>query len=521
MLLAGMISLALVITGCSTAQPAPKTEKPSEGEKFTIMEASIADIQKALDSGKTSSEELVKFYLDRIEKYDQKGPKLNSIIYINPKALDEAIALDKERKEKGSRGPLMGVPIILKDNFDTFDMPTSGGNKALEKSQPTKDAFLTKKLRDAGAIIIAKANLHELARAGTTDSSLGGQTLNAYDLTRTPGGSSGGSAVAIAANFAAGSMGTDTVNSVRSPASANNLVGLRPTTGLLSRTGVMPAALTQDMSGPITRSVADAAAMLGILAGVDAADPATAAASGHIEKDYTQFLDKDGLKGKRLGLLKTNFGKDPEVLKIMDKAIEDLKALGAEVIEIDNPDLATGKISKECDVQVWESNPQFDEYLKTLGKNAPIHTTAELIATGTPVKSIMKLLTESQALMPDNLTLPEYKKALDNGAELRKLLLKVMDDNKIDALVYPHQQVLVAKIADGNQPGRNGILASITQTPAITVPAGFSTPDADAPQGVPVGIEFLGRQWSEPMLISIAYAYEQATNFRTVPNLAP
>lgn len=516
--------LGTILTGCGTTTPTSTTSNSSTApakSEFKILEASMQDIQKGLKDGKVTSEDLVKFYLDRIEKYDKQGPKLNSIIYLNKKAVEEAKALDKELKEKGPRSPLHGVPIILKDNFDTFDMPTSGGNKAMKDSQPAKDAFLTKKLRDAGAIIIAKSNLHELARAGWTMSSLGGQTLNPYDLTRTPGGSSGGTGTAIAADFAVAGMGSDTVNSVRSPASANSLVGFRPSYGLLSRTGVIPAAMTQDMAGPITKTVADAAVMMSVMAGVDPSDPVTKAAESHIEKDYTKFLDKNALKGKRIGVVREIVGKDPEVTKVFNKALDVLKAQGAELVEITDPNFNTGKISKECDVQVWESNPNLDEYLAALGDKAPIKTTKDLIATNTMDPSIMKLMNGSQALYPNNLTDPAYKTALENGQKLRDLINKTFADNKLDAMVYPHQQVLVSKVVDNAQPGRNGILASIGMTPAITVPGGFSTPTADAQIGVPIGVEFMGLQWSDAKLISIAYAFEQATHARQVPKVTP
>lgn len=498
-----------------------KNNPASANNEFSILETSINVLQKGLMDGKVTSDDLVKFYLARIDQYDQQGPKLNCIITINPKALEEAKILDQERKIKGPRGPLHGIPIVLKDNFDTFDLATSGGSIAMAKSQPLKDAFLTKKLRDAGAIIIAKVNLHELARAGTTMSSLTGQTLNAYDLTRTPGGSSGGTATAVAANFAVAGMGTDTVNSVRSPASAENLVGFRPTYGLLSRSGIIPCALTQDMAGPITRSVADATIMLNVLAGFDPSDSITAAAIDHISTDYTTYLKIDGLNAKRLGVVKAIVGKDPAVTKVFNKALEDLTAQGAEIVYIEEPNFDTVKILKECDVQVYESNPNLDDYLKTLGPNAPVHNSKELIATGTLDTSIQKLLNDSQALVPNNLANPNYKKTLDNGTALRALVTKTFNDNKLDAFVYPHQQVLVAKITAEGQPGRNGILASIAHTPAITVPGGFSTPDADAALGVPVGIEFMGLQWNEPKLIEIAYAYEQATNYRQLPNVTP
>lgn len=520
---AATLLFSTVLTGCSTSSPSatPKSDASATKNEFKIFEASIQDLQKGLSDGKVSSEQLVQYYLDRIDKFDKQGPNLKSVILINPKAMDEAKALDQERKNRSVKGPLHGIPIVLKDNFDTFDMPTTGANKAMATSQPTKDAFLTKKLRDAGAIIIAKVNLHELARSGTTTSSLAGQTLNPYDLTRTPGGSSGGTATAVSANFAVAGMGSDTVNSVRSPASAESLVGFRPTYGLLSRSGIIPAAMTQDMAGALTRSVADSAIMLNVLAGVDPSDSITSAATGHIAQDYTEFLKKDGLKGKRLGVVKAIVGTDPEVTKVFNKALEDMKAQGAEIITIDDPNFDTKKISKECDVQVFESNPNLDEYYKSLGANAPIHSSKELIESGTLDKTIQKLMNDSQALMPNNLTDPNYKKALQNGEALRTLVKKTMEDNKLDAFVYPHQQVLVAKIADGGQPGRNGILASIAQTPAITVPGDFSTPDANASLGVPVGIEFMGLQWSEPTLLEIAYGYEQATMHRQPPKVTP
>lgn len=486
---------------------------------YDVVEATIRDLQNALASGQVTSRELVETYLQRIESYDQQGPKLKSILAINPKAIEEAKVLDEERKTKGVRGPLHGIPIVLKDNFGTYDMPTTGGSKALAGSIPLNDAFLTKKLREAGAVILAKANLHELARAGTTVSSLGGQTLNPYDLTRTPGGSSGGTGAAVAANMAAAGTGTDTVNSVRSPASANNLVGFRPTLGLLSRSGIIPAALTQDMAGPITRTVADAAIMLEAMVGYDPQDGATAWSIGQVPRTYRDSLKKEGLKGKRLGLLKTILGKDPEVLAVMEKAIAELKAQGAAVVEIDIPDLDTGKIFEECDVQLYESKSQINAYLSKLGPNAPIKTVADLIGSGILDSTIIKGLEATEAL--DNaLDWPEYKQRLLNGVKVRDTVMRTMADYQLDAIVYPHQQVLVVRVGE-DQIGRNGILASIAGFPAVTVPAGFSTPTKEAPLGVPVGIEFLGRPWTEPLLFEIAYAYEQVTHHRRPPKSTP
>lgn len=485
--------------------------------QYHYPEKDILELQQALSSGKITSVELVEGYLNRISAYDHKGPELRSLLNVNPQAIEVARALDDERQKQGPRGPMHGIPVILKDNFDTYDLPTTGGSLALADSRPAKDAFLTRKLREAGAIILAKANLHELARAGMTVSSLGGQTLNPYDLTRTPGGSSGGTGAAIAANFAVAGMGTDTVNSVRSPASANSLVGFRPTMGLLSRSGIIPAALAQDMAGTITRTVSDAAIMLDVMADYDPEDSATAWNIGHIPTTYTDYLKEDRLKGKKLGLLKTNFGSDPEVLKVMDKVINELKTLGAEITEIQVPYLKTAKILEECDVQLYESKIQINDYLAGLGDKAPVKDLKELIGTGTLDPTIIKGLAESDAL-ENPLDRPEYHKKLFNARKAGNTVMKTMADYNLDALVYPHQQILVVKVGE-DQAGRNGILASVIGFPAITVPAGFSTPTDTAPLGVPVGIEFMGRLWSEPLLLEIAYSYEQATHHRIPPML--
>jgi amidase len=486
----------------------------------TILEASILDLHEALNSGLLTSLEIVDYYLHRITKYDQQGPKLNSIITLNPKASRQAEALDQERREKGSRSPLHGIPIVLKDNIDTSDLPTTGGSQPLVHLHPQRDAFITKKLREAGAIILAKVNLHELARLGFTVSSLRGQTLNPYDLTRTPGGSSGGTAVAVAANFAAAGIGTDTVNSVRSPASATNLVGFRPTKGLISCQGLIPAALTQDTAGPITRSVQDSAILLDAMAGYDPQDPFTAWNIGHIPETYTAFLKINGLQGKRLGLLKTNFGTHSEVLKVMRQATQDITALGAEVIDIYQPQLETTSVFRRADVQKYETKPQLNAYLKSRGSESTRLSLQDLLHSGLLHKSIIPGLEETNALK-NGLILPEYKDCLLEAASIRNTVVKVMADYRLDALCYPHQQVLVSKTTLADQPGRNGILASVTGFPAVTVPAGFSAPTEEAPAGVPVGIEFLGRPWTEPLLLEIAYSYEQATRHRKLPKSTP
>jgi len=516
-----LLTLVMTTVLPFSAAAASNSAASEKNKHLDLTQATIPDIQKALHTGQLTSQELIQYYLNRIDAYDQKGPKLNSIVYINPHAMEEAKQLDEERKQKKIRGPLHGIPIILKDNFDTVDMPTTGSAQALKGSIPPDDAFLTKKLRDAGAIILAKSNLHELARSGTTVSSLAGQTLNPYDLTRTPGGSSGGTGAAIASHFAVAGMGTDTVNSVRSPSSANNIVGFRPTRGLLSRDGIIPAAVTQDTAGPMTNTVTDAAVMLDVLAGYDPADIETAWSVGHIPKSYTDSLKEDGLKGKRLGVLKTLFGseaKHQEVNQVMERAIEDLKKQGAEIIYLDVPELDVDKLASETDVQVYESKPLINGYLESLGDTAPVKNVAELLAAGVH-PTIEQGLKDAQAL-ENPMEMAEYKNRLVKRLENRDLVMKIMADHQLDALVYPHQKELVVKIGD-SQTGRNGMLAAGTGFPALTVPAGFSTPTVTAPLGVPVGIEFLGKPWSEQILIEIGYSYEQATKHRKMPQSTP
>lgn len=488
---------------------------------FHVLEKTIEELQEALTSEEITSAMLVQFYLDRINAYDKSGPNLKSIISVNENALLVAAHLDKERKEGKLRGPLHGIPIIIKDNFDTIDMPTTGGATILKDFVPTKDAFVVNKLREAGAIIIAKSNLGELAMLPQNYSSLGGQTLNPYDLTRTPGSSSGGTGASIASNFATAGMGTDGVNSIRSPGSANCLVGFRPTKGLLSREGIIPATSTQETVGPITRTVQDAAIMLDVLAGYNPNDSTTAWNVGNIPTTYTDFLQKDGLKGKKLGVLKTLFGDDSEhqeVNYVMEKAIEDLKNNGAEIVYLDIPELETNRVL-EKDVTVYEFKNLFNSYLEGHGTNAAIKSLKELIDSKTYDKRIEKFLSDTQT-MENPLEETEYKERLLYGLELKNIVIKSMADNNLHAIVYPHQKQLVAKVGEP-QADRNGIIGAVTGFPAITVPAGFSSPTLTAPIGVPIGIEFLGRPWSEPILLEIAYSYEQATHHRQPPIVTP
>ncbi|HTX53555.1 MAG TPA: amidase family protein, partial [Candidatus Baltobacteraceae bacterium] len=424
---------------------------------------------------------------------------------------------------KGPVGPLHCVPVLLKDNFDTADMPTTVGSKNLEKSVPLADGTVVKKLRQAGALILAKMNMHELASGGVTVSSMGGQTKNPYDLGRTPGGSSGGTGAGIAANFGVLGTGSDTVNSIRSPASATNLVGFRPTKGLISLSGVAPVSATQDAAGPITRTVEDNARMLNVMAGYDPADPLTAWSVGQTS-DYTKALNAGALKGARIGVLRTLFGIGPqneEVNKMMDKALAALKAQGAVLIDIMHPAIDSGKIIGELDVQKWELKENFNNYLASLGPNAPVKDLSDFIAKGQYHKpSLEKTLVAANSLQ-DPLNEAEYKDRQMKIRDLRQVLMTLMADQQLDAFVYPLQKRLVVPIPELDQAERTGILASMTGFPAIDVPAGFSTPTAAAPLGVPVGMDILGKPWSEAKLIGFAYAFEQATKMRRPPQSTP
>jgi amidase len=500
----------MLLANALSAQNAVKPFRPDE--------TTISDVQAAYQSHALTATQLVQAYLERIQAYDQAGPKLNVVIFLNPRALEEAAALDEHLRKTGKFvGPLHGIPVLLKDNVNTKDMPTTGGSLSLAGYQPATDAAIAQKLRSAGAIILAKVNLHEFAIWGETVSSIRGQTLNPYDLTRTPGGSSGGTGAGVAANFAIAGIGTDTINSIRSPASANNIVGIRPTLGLVSRAGVIPYSFTQDAAGPLARTVTDAAKMLNMLVGYDPNDPATAWSVGNIEKDYTKFLKADGVKGKRIGVLRSFFGNasiNEEVNKIANRAIEDLRKSGATVIELNAPDLDSGKMSSDISVHLYEFKPAINAYL--VSGNAPVKSLEEIIASGKFHPNIGDNIKKAQSLDMDD----GYRQRLQKRSELQQRVMQIMADNRLDAIVFPHQKRLVVPIGE-TQVERNGALGSVTGFPSIVVPGGFSSPTPTAAIGVPVGIEFLGKPWSEKLLIEISYAYEQATKHRRAPLSTP
>lgn len=488
-------------------------------ESFVLEEATVDSIQTAMQQGTLTASELVERYIERIEAYDQQGPELNSVILINPNATERATELDDQFQSSGLVGPLHGIPVLLKDNVETSTLPTTGGSLSLEGYVPASDAPIVTKLEEAGAIILAKVNLHEFAVWGETVSSILGQTKNPYDLTRTPGGSSGGTGAGIAANFGVLGIGTDTVNSIRSPASANSLVGLRPTLGLVSRTGIIPYSLTQDTAGSITRTVSDAAKMLDAIAGYDSQDTATAWSVGHIPETYTTFLDESGLDGSRIGVLNSFFGTSPEhqeVNSVVREAIEQIEQLGATIVELDAP-LDVDALVSDVSVHLYELNDHLTNYLQNTQPSTPVQSLADIIASDKYHPGIEETLNKATTV---STTDEEYKNRLIKRSNLQDTFMQLMADNQLDAIVFPHQKRLVVPIGE-SQVERQGILTSSTGFPSIVVPAGFSSPTDTAPIGVPIGMEFVGRPWSEPTLIKLAYAFEQASQLRQPPQTTP
>ena len=485
-----------------------------------LDEASVRSVHAAIDSGKVTCAQVVQHYLDRIDAYDDRGPALNAIITINQRALATAAQMDRLDRAARAQRPLHCIPVVLKDNFHTSDMRTTGGSVTFKNLQTADDAFVVKKLRDAGAIMIAKANLHELARAGTTVSSLGGQTKNPYDLTRTPGGSSGGSGAAMAANFGVLATGSDTGQSVRSPASANGIVGLRPTRGLISRAGVMPFSTTQDEAGPMTRTVEDVARMLDVIAGYDPNDPITAFSVGRIPATYTAALEPGGLTGARIGLLTDFMGRDPihqDVNRAVESAVTRMTAMGATVVRISIPGL--DDLTRGLSLMSFEFKTAFDDYLSGLGAAAPVKSLAELVARG-DVHESMKRGLEADLKAVDGPDSPEYLRMVQRRAALRQAIMTAIAGNTLDAILYPHQKRLVVPIGE-DQAERNGVLSNSTGFPALTFLGGYSPPTATAPIGVPIGLELLGPEWSEPTLLKLAFAYEQAARHRRAPRSTP
>lgn len=479
-----------------------------------MKEWTISAVHEAMVKGELTCLQLVRYYLDRIKQYDGK---LHSIILINPKAEEEAADLDEKYKRDGFTGPLHGIPVILKDNVETCDMPTTAGSIALKGFETHRDAFIVKKLKAAGALIIAKANLHEFAIWGETISSILGPTYNPYDLTRTPGGSSGGTGAAIAADFGIIGIGTDTINSVRSPSSANNLVGIRPTIGMVSRTGIVPYSLTQDTAGPLCRTVEDAARTLSVIAGYDKDDEITAWAYDKVQ-NFEEGLDEGTLQGKRIGVLRSFFGTEEvnkPVNEIMEKALAVLQNAGAELVEI-TENIDSAWLTSEVSVHLDDFNDHLTQYLQSFPPDKiPVHSLKEIYDSGKyhPVdkgnmEDALKLSTHSA----------HYNEKLLRQQDVKNKIMNLIAANKLDCIIYPHQQQLVCKIGD-SQKQRNGVLCSVTGFPSVVVPAGFAPAGESAPIGVPVGMEIIGEPWSEKRLLLLARAYEKAADMRKKPVL--
>lgn len=489
---------------------------------FTVIETTIQEIHEAMQDGKITATALIERYRERIEAFDEE---LNAILQINGAASERARELDSHFDTHGFVGPLHGVPLILKDNHDTHDFPTTAGAAALAESRPSRDAFVVTQLREAGAIVLAKANLHELAYGVDTISSLGGVTRNAYDLQHRPSGSSGGTAAAIAANLGTIGTGTDTCSSVRSPPAFNNLVGVRPTRGLVSRTGIVPVSDTQDTVGPIARTVADAARVLEVIAGFDPDDPITARGADRIPSaGYTAHCDAQGLKTARIGVAREFFGLHDgdsahrsdaaAVTAVIENAIEVMNAEGATIIDPVDP---VNYDRLQCArVLEYEFARDFDRYLSELGDEAPVETLAELVDTGTLAAPIQARLDGSKVLSIDKTALDEnlrYLRRLHRRETLKKQLLSQMIQEDLDAILYPPSTIPPVKIP-ANQPfvEMNCELAAHTGLPAIVIPAGFTK------DGLPVGVELLGREFDEARLFQLAYSFEQATSHRRNPD---
>jgi amidase len=522
-------------TGILAAMPAgrsapasPHSPDPPSVPAFDLEELTVAELQKRIESGAESARSLTEKYLARIEHLDRRGPLfLRSVLETNPDALAIADTLDKERKAGRVRGPLHGIPVLVKDNIGTSDrMTTTAGSLALEGSIPSQDSFVAKKLRESGAVLLGKTNLSEWANIRSTHSTSGwsgrgGQCRNPYALDRNPSGSSSGSGAATAANFCAVSVGTETDGSIVSPSNNCGLVGIKPTLGLVSRTGVIPIAHSQDTPGPMCRTVADAAILLSALAGPDPADAATRSAGEKGAADYTRFLDPNGLKGARIGVPRKGlFGQSPAADRLVEAAIAEMKRLGAVIVDpadIETVDGFSGSDTSELAVLLYELKADLNAYLASL-PSPRVRTLADVIDFNQKNKDRempyfgQELFETAQKKGP--LTDKAYRDALEKDVRLSRKegIDKTMDKYKLDALVAPTSgPATLIDLVNGDY-GVNGssTLPAVAGYPDITVPAGFE-------HGLPVGISFFGRAWSEGKLIAIANAFEQATKHRRPP----
>lgn len=496
-------------------------QNQSKYEQLGLEEITIEELHDGYQNGNFTITDVTQAYLDRINEIDQNGIELNSIIYVNPNAMEKAKALDEAMRNGSKHGPLHGIPVVLKDNVDTQDMPTTAGANVMEGSVPHDDAFIAKKLREAGAIIIGKANLSEWANFHSSFSSsgwsaLGGQTHNPYDLTRNPCGSSAGSGAAVSANLAVVAIGTETNGSITCPSSANGVVGIKPTVGLLSRSGIIPISHTQDTPGPMTRTVKDAATALGTMVGIDSTDNKTLASEQNYHTDYTQFLNKDGLQGKRIGFWTGPLGNHHRVDTLMHQTKRFLENQGATIVEIDV--ISEENIGGDSfQVLLYEFKDGLNKYFASLGEDAPVKNMQGLVDKTLSDSVEMHYFDHNLLIQANNkgsLDAEEYQKALSRLIEYsrEKGLDQVMDENNLDAIIGPTGgPAWKTDLTNGdNFAVSSSSPAARAGYPNITVPMGFI-------DGLPVGISFFGRAWSEPVLIEMAYAFEQATTVRKAP----
>lgn len=526
------VGSALILGGASAlfareAEP-ERSVLPAHPVAAELDELTISTLQGGMKSGKYSSYSLTNKYLDRIADIDKNGPTINSVIELNPEATATALALDRERKEKGPRGPLHGIPILIKDNIDTADrMLTTAGSLAMMNTRPLEDAFIVRRLREAGAVLLGKTNLSEWANFRSIHSTSGwsargGQTKNPYVLERNPCGSSSGSGAAPAANLCAASVGTETDGSVVCPSSANCLVGIKPTLGLISRSGIIPIAHSQDTAGPMARTVTDAAILLNAMTGIDANDSVTRASAGRVVADYTTFLDKDGLRGARIGIARNYFGFNDRVDKLLNNRIDEMKRLGAMIVDPANIQTAGQFDDSELEVLLYEFKTDLNRYLSRLGPQAQVRSLKELIAFNEKNRE-----REMPFFGQDLFIKSEEKGALTSRKYLQALRKNrlLSRDKGIDFALGKHRlDALVGPTGGPSWPtdwingdhfsGGYSTASAVAGYPHITVPAGFVS-------GLPVGISFFGAAWSEPKLLRIAYAFEQATKERRPPQFLP
>ena len=508
--------------------PEPSGMEPRDDARriapVALDELPIAELQRRMSSGQYTARSITEQYLERVREIDEQGPAINSVIELNPDALVIADALDAERKAKGPRGPLHGIPVLLKDNIDTADrMKTTAGSLALEESVAPRDAFIARRLRDAGMVILGKTNLSEWANFRSTRSTSGwsargGQTRNPYALDRNPCGSSSGSAVAVAANLAAVAVGTETDGSIVCPSSANCIVGVKPTLGLVSRSGIIPIAHSQDTAGPMARTVADAAVLLGALAGVDPRDATTARSRGNAATDYTRSLDPNGLRGARIGVARNFFGFSDKVDSLMERSIAEMKRLGATIIDPASIQTAGKFDDSELEVLLYEFKADLNQYLAGLPPGTPVRSLRAVIEFNDRNRERempyfgQELMLRAQEKGP--LTSKAYRAALARNHRLSRSegIDAVVRKHRLDAIVAPTGgPPWLTDLVNGDHfGGGSSTPAAVAGYPTITVPAGFI-------YGLPVGISFFGRAWSEPTLIKVAYAFEQATKWRQPP----